>query len=168
MSTELIERKTEIQPYLQKYGGIDKCLCLIENEKRPVKLSKIVNAIDHEFGAESSMDLKTYMTIASKYEDEKTLVTLAGYSHLILAERMVEKKYSKRDINFELDKACALLDLANRGGNHPYLPRAMKLKRKINCASYTKLIIAIIIFLIIVLIIAALSRFIIENQEIFI
>ena len=168
MSSQLVKRNTEVVPYLKQFGGLDKCLQLLENEKRPVKLSKIVNRIDHEFGADSAMDLKSYMDIASQFEDEKTLITLAGYSHLLLAENMVEKKYSKKDINFELDKACALLDLANRGGRHPYLPRAMRLKRKVNCISYTKLVISIVILLFVILIIAALSRFVIDNKEILI
>ena len=165
----MIEKaKDDSSKYLQKYGGPEACVALIEREQIPVKLAKMVKIIDNEMGVDSAMDVNTYMQVAQHYENEKTLVTLAGYSHLLLAEKMVEKKYSKKDINFELDKACALLDLANRGGNHPYLPRAMKLKRKVNRVDFTKLIFAIILICIVILIIAWLSRFIYDNRDLFV
>jgi hypothetical protein len=125
----------------------------------------MVKIIDNEMGADSAMGIKEYMKIASNFEKEKNFITFAGYSHLLLAEKMVEKKYSKEDINFELDKAVALLDLANRGGNHPLLPRAMKLKRKINLRSYIKLVISCVSIAGLILLSAGLYRFIMDNYE---
>ena len=163
----IIEKEQNEYKYLQEYGGIDNCLELLEHEKRPVKLLKLVKVIDKELDSDSSMDLNTYMRNAVKHEDDKTLITLSGYSHLLLAERMYNLKYCKRDINKEIDKSCALLDLANRGGNHPYLPRAVKLKRKVNCASYTRLVLIVIFISFMILFIAWLSRYLYDNSDLF-
>jgi len=135
--------------FLDKFGGYGGCLAIIEKEKRPIKLLKVIKAIDAEFDAHFSDDLKTLMYKVVKDHD-RTLITLAGYAHLLLAESMIGKKFSKEEINLELDKAIAILDVANRGGNHPLLPRAVSLKRRLNLRKYIRFcltVIAILIFI---------------------
>lgn len=153
---EIIEnlKNDETRIILPKYGGPEFYVVLLEQEKRPVKLRKLVRIVDNEMGAEFEENTDSMMRKAVKFEEDKTLITLAGYSHLLLAELMYDKKYPKDEINKEIDKACALLDLAHRGGRHPYLPRAMKLKRIVNLKDFVKLGISVVLLALVILFVA--------------
>ncbi|KAH0790394.1 hypothetical protein GPJ56_005690 [Histomonas meleagridis] len=92
--------------------------------------------------------------------DNKDLIVLSGYAHLLLAEQMHKQGFDKKSINSQSSKAESLLYYANMGGNHPLLPRAMRLKRRVNWKSYTKLVVSCIALLAIILLVCYLYGYI--------
>ncbi|EAX99843.1 hypothetical protein TVAG_419000 [Trichomonas vaginalis G3] len=165
---EIQVRKTEIQEYLPKYGGVVACYKALEQEKRPAKIATICSDIDHVFGANPAEDTNSFMRKAVAFYEhvgEKQLISLAGYSHFILAEQMAANKFSKVDINKEIDKACALIDMAELGGKNPLLKRAMSLKRRVNFKDYVILIASLIFLALFILFIGWGYRFIVDNSD---
>jgi hypothetical protein len=121
-----------------KYGGYSECISVLENEHRISHLLRIADVIDQEFGVSSACDVGTLMPNVLK-TDCKLLTIVSGYAHLLVAEHMNEQGFDKPSINREIDKAEALLDYAHLGGNHPWLPRAQWLKRRVNWREYLNL-----------------------------
>ena len=145
-----------VLPYL---GTIDQCIEVIENETDVKRFHKIIGIIDSNFGVTSDPTTNELMDAAMKVGN-RDLIVLSGYAHLLLAEQMYKKGFDKKSINKQLSKAEALLYYANMGGNHPLLPRAMRLKRRVNWKSYTKLVLSCIALLGIILLIGYLYRYI--------
>lgn len=145
------------------FGGLEKCVAVLEQETRVPKFHKMIDVIDNQFDSKSSSDLNVLMRNVQVAND-RSLAALSGYAHLLLAEQMYQQKFDKNSINKEIDKATALLDYAHLGGKHPWLPRAMKLKRKINCLDYIKLCSSVILLVIAIIGAGLTYRYIMDSD----
>ena len=149
--------------YNNTIKNIDNCVNIIENEKNVLKIMKYIKVIDENFGVTTASTTDDLMRNAIQSEN-RDLIVLSGYAHLLLAEQMKKQQYDIDDINIEINKAENLLNFANLGGNHPLLPRTMNLKRKVNWKAYIKLAVACFIILLLIIIIGVLYKFIEENE----
>jgi hypothetical protein len=129
---------TSSQTLVPGYGGWTQCVALIEQTAKVSQLIRISTVIDSEFGVNATSTTRDLMTQAIE-ADSKELCALSGYAHLFLAERMHHQGFDKDSVNRELDKAEALLDFARLGGRHPWLPRAQRLRRRLNLVAYLRL-----------------------------
>lgn len=167
---EIELHKTQIQEYLPKYGGAVACYRLLEKETRPAKIARICSDVDHIFGANPAENVGSFMPKAVEFYEQtqdKQIISLAGFSHLVLAEQMAKNGFAKEDINKEIDKACALIDMAKLGGRNPLLSRAVKLKRRINLKDYVKLGITTVLFACFIILVAYLYRKVMDNSDLF-
>ena len=138
-------------------GEYEKIVTVLENEREICNLTSLVEKVDCYFGIPTECDVNTLMNkIITDFKDERDMIVLSGYGHLLLAERLYQEKYNKKMINKQIKKAEALLDFANMGGRHPLLPRTMRLKRRVNWKAYSKLVITIMLLLILICFIAYL------------
>ncbi|KAK8890390.1 hypothetical protein M9Y10_035166 [Tritrichomonas musculus] len=150
-------------PIIPSIGTFNQCISIIKKETKIPQFFKYIKIIDNEFGVSQFATTEELMTsVVSK--NNKKLTVLSGYAHLLLAEQMKKQDYDLVDINKEISKAEALLDFANLGGNSPLLPRAMKLKRRVNWKSFIDLVISCIIILLIIILIGLIYKFITSND----
>jgi hypothetical protein len=141
------------------YGGWNQCISVLEQTANVSHLIRISHVIDSEFGSDSTATTESLMTRVIEVES-KELTALSGYAHLLIAEQMNSQGFDKVSINRELEKAEALLDYAHLGGRHPWLPRAQRLKRRVNLRDYLKLGITIFSLLTLFIIIGIVYNFI--------
>lgn len=151
------------QIVIPKIGDFSDCVSVIEKEENISHFIKYIKLIDNQFGVSNNCSTNELMQSAINCEN-RDLIVLSGYAHLLLAELMTAQSYDVDDINKEINKAEALLDFANLGGNHPLLPRTMKLKRRVNWKSFLGLGISCAVLLILLLVIGFIYRFIIDND----
>jgi hypothetical protein len=150
---------------VRAYGGWAQCIAVLEQTTKVSQLIRISTVIDSEFGdgtASSASWLSPthdFMTRAVE-TNSKELCALSGYAHLLLAEKMHRQNFDKASINRELEKAEALLDFAHLGGRHPWLPRAQRLRRRLNLGDYLRLGGAVISILVLLIAIGGLYRYV--------
>jgi hypothetical protein len=145
------ETRTDLIPV---YGTYDNCLAVLEQSTRVPQLLRVSDVIDAEFGAHSASTTRALMEQVVQ-RDSKVLAALSGYAHLLIAERMAEQQFDKDSINREIDKAEALLSYTNLGGRHPWLPRAQRMRRRINLRDYLRLGVTVIELLAVILVAGA-------------
>lgn len=150
---------SEIVP---KIGDYNTCVAVLESEKRIPNLMKLCKTIDQQMNASSLCTADQLVDLAANYD--QPLIALSGYGHLLMAEQMRDRGFDVDSINREIDKAEAMLSLAHLGGNHPWLPRAQKLKRIVNLKSYTKLGISILGLLAVILLAGVVYRYICDHD----
>ncbi|OHS98755.1 hypothetical protein TRFO_08770 [Tritrichomonas foetus] len=148
---------------IEKLGSYNHCVALIEKETKIPNFIKYIKVIDQHFGVTPVSSTDDLMRSAIK-SDNRDIIVLSGYAHMLLAEQMYQQNYDIEDINKEISKAEALLDFANLGGNHPLLPRTMKLKRRVNWKSYTKLVLTCIFILIAIILLGLGYRYVDMND----
>jgi hypothetical protein len=124
------------------YGGYSDCITVLEREHRIPSLLQIIEVIDSQFGVNPACDADMLMENVVRVNC-RPLTVVSGYAHLLAAEHMRDQGFDKTSINREIDKAEALLHHAHLGGNHPWLPRAQSLKRRLNWREYAGLGLAI-------------------------
>lgn len=148
-----LSNKSTFNSKLNSYGGADGFIAELEQTTSVFGTQNLVKEADHLLGVVPNSDLDTIL-VASREIDDRMVDAVSGYAHLLLAERMDENKYPKDEIGLEVDKAAALLHLAELGSKHPLIPRVMKLKRRIYKRQYTKLLIVIVLILILFVLLA--------------
>jgi hypothetical protein len=150
---------SETRALVAAYGDWDQCISVLEQTTNVSRLIRISHVIDSEFGSDSTSTTAALMTRVLEVKS-KELTALSGYAHLLIAEQMHSQDFDKSSINRELEKAEALLDYAHLGGRHPWLPRAQRLKRRVNLRDYVTLGIAIFSLLMLLLIVGVVYNFI--------
>ena len=148
---------------IQEIGNYERCVAVIGNEMNVPKLLKLVRIVDRKLGVTPMCTTDELLARAVEV-DSQILSALSGYSHLVTAERMHAQGFDRDAINREIDKAEAMLSHANLGGNSPWLPRAQKLKRKVNLRSYVGLGFAIVALLALLLVAGAAYRFAVDED----
>jgi len=108
---------------------------VLEAEDGVPRLVSICRVLDGELGA-SVACTKDELIDAAVATDCQNLTALSGYAHLVVAERMRARGFDSYAVNREIDKTEAMLSCAKLGGNHPWLPRAQWLKRRVNWREY--------------------------------
>ena len=143
--------------------SISKCFSFLENEKSFKKLRLYADIMDESFGG--SPDLKANQLIKfAKNNSNQAMLFVDGYAHFLIAEKLYKDGHSKKEINFENEKAIYLLAAACLDGKSKYLDRAVSLKRKVNFKKFILLCFDCVLILIIVTIIVYIIRLIQQDQ----
>jgi hypothetical protein len=131
---------------------------IVQNEHRIPELVRIASNIDEVIGVSGDCDRDTLMSVAVTV-NYHPLLALSGFAHLVLAEHMHAEGCDLEPLNREIDKAESLLHYLRLGGNHPWLPRAQWLKRRVNWKDYLMLLLRVFMLLGLILFAAFSYRF---------
>ena len=142
---------------------VSKCFSFLEKEQSLKKLHLYADILDNSFGGSPDLKANELMKYAKNNADQ-TMLFVDGYAHILIAERLYKEGHSKKEINFENEKALYLFSAACFDGKSQYLDRAVSLKRRVNFKKFILLCFDCVIISIIVIIVFYIIHLIQEGQ----
>lgn len=148
-------------------GNIDNYISmgiqLLEHESSLNALKKHTDTLDNILGISPSFDTKAIIPHISTNKNIPILF-LGGYAHYLVAKELYDKGASKKEINFENEKAILLLSATSLQGHSKYLDKAASLKRKVNWKKYCMLCFDVLLIFCLVTLALYLYRYLQESN----